>query len=60
MDKRENEERFMIIMEEVRDALVDIETQLEKINDKLGDFGECVETRTKLRMLRVIDMNVQP
>ena len=60
MDKRENEERFMIIMEEVRDALVDMETQLEGINVKLGNLGECVETRTKLRMLRVIDMNVQP
>jgi hypothetical protein len=60
MDKRENEERFMIIMEEVRDALVGIETQLEKINDRLGIFGECVDTRTKLPMLRVADITRKP
>ena len=53
------EGRFGVVIEEIRDALVGIETQLEKINDKLGNFGECVETRTALRMLRVIDMRTQ-
>jgi hypothetical protein len=60
MDKRENEERFMIIMEEVRDALVDIETQLERINDRLVSFEGCVDTRTKLAVLRVADMTRKP
>jgi len=60
MVKSYDEERFGIVMEEIRDALVGIETQLEKIDDKLGNFRECVETRTALRMLRVIDMGRQP
>lgn len=56
MVKRYDEERFGVVMEEIRDALVGIETQLEKINDRLGSFGECIETRTKLPVLRVADM----
>jgi len=54
------EERFGVVMEEIKDALVGIEVQLEKINTKLGNFEECVETRTKLRMIRVADMTKQP
>lgn len=54
------EGRFGIIMEEIRDALVGIESQLEQINKKLGNFEECVETRTAIRMLRVIDMRTKP
>lgn len=60
MVKSYDEERFGIVMEEIRDALVGIENQLEQINKKLGNFEECVETRTALRMIRVADMTRQP
>lgn len=60
MVSKYDEERFGIVMEEIRDALVGIETQLEKINDRLGIFGECVDTRTKLPMLRVADITRKP
>ncbi|GAI06600.1 unnamed protein product [marine sediment metagenome] len=46
-------------MEEIRDALVGIENQLEQINKRLGDFEGCIETRTPLQMLRVADMTRQ-
>ena len=52
--------RFGIVMEEIRDALVGIETHLEQINKKLGTFESCVETRTSLHMLRVADMMKTP
>lgn len=59
MDESYIEGRFGIVMEEIRDALVGIEDQLEQINKKLGNFEECIETRTPLRMLRVADMTRQ-
>jgi len=59
MMQKYDEGRFGIVMEEIRDALVGIETQLEKINDKLGNFGECVDTRIKKPVLRVVDITRQ-
>ena len=60
MEESYIEGRFGIIMEEIRDALVGIENRLEQIDKKLGNFEECVETRTSLRMLRVADMTRKP
>lgn len=59
MVQKYDEGRFGIVMEEIRDALVGIETQLEKINDRLGNLGECVDTRTKKPVLRVADIKRQ-
>lgn len=59
MEESYIEGRFGIVMEEIRDALVDIASQLQQINEKLGKFEECVETRTQLRMLRVADVTRQ-
>ena len=59
MEESYIEGRFGIVMEEIRDALVGIENQLEQINKRLGDFEGCIETRTPLRMLRVVDMTRQ-
>lgn len=56
MEEKYIEGRFGIVMEEIRDALVGIEQQLEQINKNLEVFEECIETRTKLRMLRVADL----
>ena len=53
------EGRFGIVMEEIRDALVGIEVQLEQLNKKVSSIDECVETRTPLKMLRVADMTRQ-
>jgi len=60
MEQSYIEGRFGIVMEEIRDALVGISDQLEEINKKLGNFEGCVETRTKLPMLRVADMTRKP
>lgn len=50
------EGRFGIVMEDIGDALVGIQSELHQMNERLGSFTECVETRTPLRMLRVADM----
>ena len=60
MEESYIEGRFGIVMEEIRDALVGIENQLEEVNKKLSSFEECVDTRTQLRMLRVADMTRPP
>ena len=60
MDESYIEGRFGIVMEEIRDALVGIETQLEEINKKLSNFDECIETRTQLWALRVADITRKP
>jgi len=59
MVQKYDEGRFGIVMEEIRDALVGIETQLERINDRLGNLGEFVDTRTKKPVLRVADIKRQ-
>ena len=60
MEESYIEGRFGVVMEEIRDALLDISSQLQQINEKLGSFEECVETRTQLRMIRVVDMTRPP
>jgi len=60
MDRDYIEGRFGIVMEEVRDALVGIQFQLEELNKKLGNFEGCIEDRTPLRLLRVIDVSREP
>jgi hypothetical protein len=49
-------ESIIFTLLDIRDALVDIATQLEEINKKLGNFEECIDTRTQLKVLRVADM----
>jgi len=60
MEESYIEGRFGIVMEEIRDALVGIENHLQHINEKLGIFEECVDTRTQLRVLRVADITRPP
>jgi len=60
MDESYIEGRFGIVMEEIRDALVGIGFQLEEIDKKLGNFNECIETRTPLKALRVADITRKP
>jgi len=60
MDIGMPEGRFEILLEQIRDALVGIENQLVEINEKLSNFGECVETRTQLHALRVADITRKP
>jgi len=60
MEESYIEGRFGIVMEEIRDALVGIENQLQQINEKLGSFEECIDTRTQLRVLRVADITRPP
>ena len=57
MDENYIEGRFGIVMEEIRDALVGIASQLEQLNERLGNFESCIETRTPLNSLRVADIN---
>ena len=54
------EGRFGIVMEEIRDALADMAEQLSQINERLRKLDECVDTRTKLPVLRVADMTTPP
>ena len=62
MEESYIEGRFGIVMEEIRDALIGIETQLGEINKKMYNFEECTEARTLIdgittvRMLRVADV----
>ena len=60
MEESYIEGRFGIVMEEIRDALVGMETQLEEINKKLGSFEECIETKTPVKVLRVADITRKP
>jgi len=55
MEENYIEGRFGIVMEEIRDALLGIESQLQQINKKFGVFEQCVETRVPLHSLRVAD-----
>ncbi|MFC1967139.1 hypothetical protein ACFLV2_00625 [Chloroflexota bacterium] len=41
---------------EIAEALKGIEFTLDEINKKIGNFEDCIETRTSLRMIRVADM----
>jgi len=60
MEESYIEGRFGVVMEEIRDALVGVESQLKQINEKLGNLGGCIDTRTKLQALRVADITRPP
>jgi len=53
------EGRFGIVMEEIRDALVGIEKELEMINEGIHSLGECVDFRLDKPVLRVADITRQ-
>ena len=60
MDESYIEGRFGIVMEEIREALMGIQFELEELNKKLSNFDECIETRTQLKALRVADITRKP
>ena len=60
MEESYIEGRFGIVMEDIRDALTVMALNLEQINQKLGEFEKCIETRTKLPILRVTDVSRKP
>lgn len=60
MDIGVPEGRFEVLLEQIRDALQGIESELEGINKKLGNFEECIDDRTQLKVIRVADMTRKP
>ena len=55
MDESYIEERFGVLMEEIRDALVGIKGQLENINATLIELKAVVDKNSKGRIIPLID-----